>query len=214
LWGGAVADAADRRLVALVSSLVVWATTLGLLVQAVVGLRSVWLILGLMAVQAGAFAIVQPTRGAIIPRLVPTELVPAANTLSFTIGNLATIARPLPARVFLGQPSGYRWAYALDAGLFPLGLYATLRLPRLPPEGGTSRPGLRSVVDGLRYLSGRPVLLMSFAVDIAAMVLSMPRALFPEVAERRFGGAGAGGRACAAVPVRRVVGGVVSRWSR
>jgi MFS family permease len=212
LWGGAVADAADRRLVALLSSLVVWATTLGLLAQALVGLRSVGLILALMAVQSGAFAIVQPTRGAIIPRLVPVELVPAANTLSFTMANVATIAGPLLAAVFLGRPSGYQWAYAVDAVLFTLGLYATLRLPRLPPEGGGSRPGLRSVVDGLRFIGGRPVLLMSFAVDIVAMVLAMPRALFPEVAERRFGGSGAVGWLYAAIALGAVVGGLSSGW--
>lgn len=212
LWGGAVADAADRRLVALVSSLVVWATTLGLLAQALAGLRNVLLILALMAVQAGAFAIVQPTRGAIIPRLVPTELVPAANTLSFTLGNVATIAGPLLAGVFLGRPSGYVWAYAADAVLFTIGLYATLRLPRLPPLGETGRPGLRSVVDGLRFIAGRPVLLLSFAVDIAAMVLAMPRALFPEVAERRFGGPAAVGWLYAAIAVGAVIGGLSSGW--
>jgi MFS family permease len=212
LWGGAVADAADRRLVALVSSLVVWATTLGLLAQAVAGVRSVWLILALMAVQSGAFAIVQPTRGAIIPRLVPVDLVPAANTLNFTMANVATIAGPLLAAVFLGQPSGYQWAYAVDAVLFTVGLYATVRLPRLPPEGGGSRPGLRSVLVGLRYIAGRRVLLMSFVVDIAAMVLAMPRALFPEAAERRFGGPGAVGWLYAAIAVGAVVGGLSSGW--
>jgi MFS family permease len=212
LWGGAVADAADRRLVALVSSLVVWAATLGLLAQAVAGLRTVWLVLALMAVQSGAFAVVQPTRRAIIPRLVPVELVPAANTLSFTVANVATIAGPLLAGVFLGRPSGYQWAYAVDAVLFTLGLYATVRLPRLPPEGGGSRPGLRSVVDGLRFIAGCPVLLMSFAVDIVAMVLAMPRALFPEVAERRFGGPGAVGWLYAAIAVGAVVGGLSSGW--
>jgi MFS family permease len=207
-----VADAADRRLVALLSSLVVWATTLGLLAQALAGLRSVWLILALMAVQAGAFAIVQPTRGAIIPRLVPTDLVPAANTLSFTLGNVATIAGPLLAGVFLGRPSGYVWAYAVDAALFTIGLYATLRLPRLPPLGEIARPGLRSVVDGLRFIAGRSVLMLSFAVDIAAMVLAMPRALFPEVAERRFGGPAAVGWLYAAIAVGAVVGGLSSGW--
>jgi MFS family permease len=212
LWGGAVADAADRRLVALLSSLVVWATTLGLLAQALAGLRSVWLILALMAVQAGAFAIVQPTRGAIIPRLVPTDLVPAANTLSFTLGNVATIAGPLLAGFFLGRPSGYVWAYAVDAALFTIGLYATLRLPRLPPLGGIARPGLRSVADGLRFIAGRSVLMLSFAVDIAAMVLAMPRALFPEVAERRFGGPAAVGWLYAAIAVGAVVGGLSSGW--
>jgi MFS family permease len=212
LWGGAVADAADRRLVALISSLVVWATTLGLLAQAVAGVGSVWLILALMAVQAGAFAIVQPTRGAIIPRLVPVELVPAANTLSFTVGNVGSLGGPLLAGVFLGRSSGYIWAYAVDAVLFTIGLYATLRLPRLPPLGETSRPGLRSVIDGLRFIATRPVLMLSFAVDIAAMVLAMPRALFPELAERRFGGPGAVGWLYAAIAVGAVFGGLSSGW--
>jgi MFS family permease len=212
LWGGAVADAVDRRLLALVSSLVVWATTIGLLVQALVHAGSVPLIMALMAVQAGAFAIVQPTRGAIVPRLVPTRLVPAANTLSFTVANVATIAGPLVAGVFLGRSSGYTWAYGLDALLFTVALYATLRLPPLPPQGEISRPGLRSVVDGLRFIAGRPVLLMSFAVDICAMVLAMPRALFPEQAERHFGGPGAVGWLYAAMAVGAVVGGLSSGW--
>jgi len=212
LWGGAVADAADRRLVALASSLVVWAVTLGLLAQALLGLRSVALILALMAVQAAAFAIAQPTRGAIVPRLVPREQVAAANTLSFTMSNVATIAGPLAAGLVIGRSSGYAWAYALDALLFTIGLYATLRLPRLPPLGESTRPGLRSVVDGLRYIAGRPVLLLSFAVDIAAMVLAMPRALFPEVAARRFGGVGAVGWLFAAMAVGAVLAGLSSGW--
>lgn len=212
LWGGAIADAADRRLVMLVSSLLVWAVTLGLLAQALVHLDNVPLILVLMAVQSAAFAVVQPARGAIVPRLVPTELVPAANTLAFTMSNAATVAGPLLAAVFLGRPSGYAWAYALDALLFTVGLYATLRLPRLPPQGRVTRAGLRSVVGGLRYLAGRPVLLLSFVVDIAAMVLAMPRALFPEVADRRFGGGGAVGWLYAAIAVGAVLGGLSSGW--
>lgn len=212
LWGGAVADAVDRRLLALVSSLVVWATTLGLLVQALAHSRSVLLIMALMAVQAGAFAIVQPTRGAIIPRLVPTRLVPAANTLSFTMANVATIAGPLVAGFFLGRSSGYTWAYGLDAVLFSMALYATLRLPALPPLGETSRPGLRSVIDGLRFVASRPVLLMSFVVDICAMVLAMPRALFPEMADRHFGGPGAVGWLYSALAVGAVLGGLSSGW--
>jgi MFS family permease len=212
LWGGAVADAVDRRLLALVSSLVVWATTLGLLAQALLHSGSVLLIMALMAVQAGAFAIVQPTRGAIVPRLVPTRLVPAANTLNFTVANVATIAGPLFAGVFLGRSSGYTWAYGMDALLFTVGLYATLRLPPLPPLGEISRPGLRSVIDGLRFIAGRPVLLMSFAVDICAMVLAMPRALFPEEADRHFGGPGAVGWLYSAMAVGAVLGGLSSGW--
>src|SRR5262249_2482565 len=76
----------------------------------------------------------------------------------------------------------------------------------------TSGPGLGGGVAGWRSLGGRPVLLMSFAVDIAAMVLAMPRALFPEVAERRFGGPGAVGWLYAAIAAGAVLGGLSSGW--
>ena len=64
----------------------------------------------------------------------------------------------------------------------------------MPTDGatGADRPGCAASVDGLRFLATQPVLLLSFAIDIVAMVLAMPRALFPEVAagavRRRRGG--------------------------
>jgi MFS family permease len=92
-----------------------------------------------------------------------------------------------------------------------------IRLPRLPIEGSTGRtPGLAAVLDGFGYLRGHPVLLMSFVVDIIAMVFGMPRALFPEVAHESFGGPVDGGLAFAllyaGIPVGAVLGGVLSGW--
>jgi MFS family permease len=152
-----------------------------------------------------------PTRNAIVPRLLPTELVPAANTLNFTMSNLGTVLGPLLAGVVILKYS-FAVAYAIDAVLFSLVLYSAIRLPRLPPMGETTRPGLRSVIDGLRFIWTRPVLLMSFAVDIVAMVFAMPRALFPEVADTRFGGAGAVGWLFASIAIGAVAGGLVSGW--
>jgi MFS family permease len=104
-------------------------------------------------------------------------------------------------------------AYGIDAALFTVGLYAAVRLPTIPPLGeDTGRPGLRSVVEGLRFLATRPVLLMSFVVDIIAMGVAMPRALFPEVADTRFGGEEAVGWLVAAIAVGAVVGGLLSGW--
>ncbi len=103
-------------------------------------------------------------------------------------------------------------AYAIDALLFSFALYSALRLPKLEPLGEITRPGLRSVIDGLRFIWTRPVLLMSFAVDIVAMVFAMPRALFPEVADERFGGESAVGWLFAAIAIGAVVGGLLSGW--
>lgn len=212
LWGGAVADAVDRRLLLIESSCVMWAMTGALLVQALLDVRSVWLILALVAIQSAGFAVASPTRGAILPRIVPRELLPAANTLTFTMSTLGMVVGPLIAGVVIGRGHNYAAAYAIDAVLFTVSLYASLRLPSLPPLGDIVRPGLRSVIDGLRFIATQPVLLMSFAVDIIAMVLAMPKALFPEVGETQFGGGPAVGWLYAAIAIGSVVGGLMSGW--
>ncbi|MFJ6392303.1 MFS transporter [Streptomyces sp. NPDC091972] len=189
LYGGAVADRVDRRRLYLWASVGTWLITLALLAQALADLRSVPFIIVLVSAQAATFAMSSAARGAIIPRIVPPDLIPAANTLYFTVGNLGQVAGPLCAGVFLALPGGFAWAYGVDAVLFTLLLYSAYRLPSVQPvHTGSSQGGLRSVWDGLRFISGNPVLWMSFALDIAAMVLAMPTALFPQVADTRFHG--------------------------
>jgi MFS family permease len=211
LYGGAVSDAVDRRRLYIASSCLVWAVTGGLLVQALLGLDDRWLLLGLVAVQSVGFAVSSPVRGAILPRLLHREQVPAANTLNFTMSSVGTVVGPLLAGLVLAR-STYAVAYAIDAALFTVGFYAALRLPPIPPLGAAARPGLRSVVEGLRFIAGKPIVLMSFAVDIAAMVLAMPRALFPEAAEHRFHDEAAVGWLFAAIAIGAVAGGLVSGW--
>jgi MFS family permease len=212
LWGGAIADAVDRRTLLLISSLVVWACTGALLIQALVAAASPTFLLVLIAVQSAGFAVSAPTRSAIVPRLVPTELVPAANTINFTASNFGTVVGPLLAGVVLARYS-YAAAYAIDAALFTVALYGALRLPHLTPVSGERvSPGLRSVGQGLAFIALRPVLLMSFGVDLIAMLFAMPRALFPEVADEWFGGGAAIGWLYAAIPIGAVVGGLFSGW--
>jgi MFS family permease len=81
-------------------------------------------------VQSAAFAVASSARGAIIPRIVPADLVPAANTLSFTLGNLGGVIGPLIAGVLVSLDHGFEYAYAVDAVLFLAALYSALRLPR------------------------------------------------------------------------------------
>jgi MFS family permease len=212
LWGGAVADAMDRRVLLLASSLLMWASTLALFAQGLLGARSPGLLLALVAVQSTAFAVSMPTRSAIVPRLIPADEVASGNTLNFTISNVATVAGPLGAGIVLAR-FPIATAYGVDAALFTVGLWAALKLPALPPE--TSEPGggrFADVIFGLRYLATTPVLLLSFAVDIAAMVLALPRALFPQVAHERFGGTAAVGWLFSAIAIGSVVAGLTSGW--
>jgi len=218
LWGGAIADAVDRRRLLLVSSLVTWSATLGLLVQALLRAGSPQLLLALTALQSMAVAVSMPTRQAIVPRLVEPDEVPAANTLNFTVSNAAMVFGPLAAGLVLALWSpavGLCVAYGVDAVLFTATLWATWRLPPLPPENhvpGVRAVGWRSIGEGIRFLLATPVLVLSFLIDIVAMVLAMPRALFPEVAATHFGGGAAIGWLYSAIAIGSVLGGLTSGW--
>lgn len=142
LYGGAVADAVDRRRLYLGSCLLTWAVTLALLLQSVLEVRSPALILALVAVQSGGFAVSSSVRGAIVPLLVPAEQIPGANALLYTAGDLGQVLGPLLAGLLLSLPGGFSLAYGADALLFTAALYAALRLPPLPPaEGPPGAPG-------------------------------------------------------------------------
>ncbi|WP_343909980.1 MFS transporter [Nocardioides aquiterrae] len=216
LWGGALADVFDRRTMLICTTLGLIGTSALFWLQAAMGNTNVWLLLGLFSVQQAFFAVNQPTRSAVLPRLLPPELLPAANSLNMTIFQAGAIGGPLVAGVLI-PVLGFEWLYLIDTVTLFATLSAVVRLPRLPVEDAAKgTPGLRSVIEGFTYLKGHPVLLMSFVVDLIAMVFGMPRALFPEIAHVSFGGPDEGGLVFAllfaAIPAGAVIGGVFSGW--
>lgn len=218
LWGGAMADAMDRRLLLIIASCgLAFASSL-LWLQAHFALNNVWVVMVLLAVQQAFFAVNSPTRSAAIPRIVPTAQLPAANALNMTVTQFGSIAGPLLAGVLL------RWVdlstlYLIDTVTCLLPIWATFRLNPIPASeatNGTSRWGFKAVLEGFRYLAGNTVVLMSFVVDLIAMIFGMPRALFPQIAHENFGGPVDGGTVmaalAAAMSVGAVLGGVFSGW--
>jgi MFS family permease len=216
LWGGALADVMDRRTILQVTTVGLILTSAAFWVQAALGADNVWLLLTLFAVQQAFFAVNQPTRSAVLPRLLPTAQLPAANALNMTVSGAGAIAGPLVGGALI-PVLGFSVLYLADTITLFATLWAVIRLPRMPIEGATGGPpGLSAVLDGFAYLRGHPVLLMSFVVDLIAMVFGMPRALFPQVAHESFGGPVEGGLAFAllfaAIPAGAVLGGILSGW--
>ena len=187
LYGGAVADAVDRRTLVLVCSTGNLLLAVVLVVQAALGSESTLLLYVVVAAQSGLFAIESPARSTFVPRLLPVHLLPAANALKLVEFNLAVTVGPLLAGVLVAV-FGYEAAYGLDALTFLVALATVAGLPSMRPEGGGRRAGLASVLEGLAFLRTRQVLLMTFVVDLVAMVFAMPRALFPALAEEVYGG--------------------------
>jgi Transmembrane secretion effector len=213
LLGGSIADAVDRRRLMLTTSTILTGLSALLVVQAALGFDRLAVIYVLVGAQAGAFSIDSSARGAMLPRLVRRELLPAANSLGQISGNAALTTGPLLAGLLVGT-LGYAYAYGFDAVSFVAILYVLVRLPPVPPEGGGQRAGLKSVAEGLRFLAPRKNLMMTFLVDINAMVFGMPRALFPALAVGAFhGGSGTAGLLYAAPSAGALLGAGLSGWS-
>ncbi|MCW2776732.1 MAG: transporter [Frankiales bacterium] len=212
LYGGAVADAVDRRKLVLCTTVGQAVLSSVLLVQALAGSRQTWLLYAVVAAQAGLFALDSPARQAFVPRLLPNELLASANALRQVEFNTGVVVGPLLAGVLVGR-FGYGTAYGLDAVSFAASLWAVASLPSMAPVGGGRKAGLAPVVEGLRFLGTRPVLLLTFVVDLIAMVFAMPRALFPAISEQVYGGgAETAGALYSALAAGALLGAVGGGW--
>ncbi|MEV6285859.1 MFS transporter [Kribbella sp. NPDC051770] len=212
LYGGAMADAIDRRTLALVSSSGLWLLSMVLVVQSVLEWEQVGVLYAVVAVQSACFAVNNPARSAIIPRLVRPELLPAANTLSQAAFNLGFTAGPLLGATMIAW-HGFAAAYLVDVITFTAALYALFRLPPVPPTGEVRRAGIRSVLEGFTFLRAASALLATFVADILAMTFAQPRALFPAVAGSFFaGGVKTVGLLQTAPAIGALLGVVFSGW--
>lgn len=192
LYGGALADTYDRRRVAL-------ATTAGgavvaalLAAQAAYGLRSLALVLALVACQAGLGALGAPARRALIARLLAASDVPAGVALSHVGFQVSMLVGPAVGGLLVAY-AGPAVAFGVQAALMGVAWLATHGLPPTPPVASPApaRAGRRakrvSVLDGLRAVARSAVLRGAMLTDVLATVLVMPVALFPVVVAARFG---------------------------
>lgn len=185
--GGALADAIDRRRLVLVTTLGQMAVAGLLAAQAFAGLDSLAVLLGLVALHSAAGALGAPARRTFAARLLPADQVGAGLALLNLGFQVSMLVGPAIAGI-VAAGWGVGACYALDTVTFLAALYGLVRLPALPPDGALARPGLAAVVDGWRFIAGRPVLAGAFLTDVIATVLAMPIALFPVVNAERFGG--------------------------
>ena len=187
LYGGMLSDVHDRRLLGLITAVGLMGCSIVLLAQSVAGVGSVAVLYAVVAVQSGFFAVGNPARASIIPRLVGNELLPAANALGMLAWSIGFTLGPLLGGVIIAVTGGVSAAYAVDVVAFTSVVYAMWRLRPIRPEGETpTRAGWAAVKDGITFLRGKKNLQMSFYVDMAAMVFGMPRALFPAIAAAMY----------------------------
>lgn len=185
--GGGLSDRFDRRVVSLVTAVFAWCSVATMTVIAFLGVEATWPYYALAAVNAASGTIMGAARGAILPRLLPNRLLPAASALSGITMGLAVTVGPAIAGVLVAFV-GFAWTYLLDAVLFIGAFIGIVGLPRIAPERGASTGALRSVVESMRFLKNAPNVRATFVIDIIAMTFGTPRVVFPAVGALVIGG--------------------------
>ncbi|MEU9777045.1 MFS transporter [Streptomyces sp. NPDC047968] len=182
LYGGALADAVDRRRLILWTEAGLGFLALVLLVNALLPQPLLW---PLYLVAAGVSALAglqRPALDSLLARIVPHDQLTAAAALNALRWQLGAIAGPALAGLVVAY-AGHGTAYAVTVAGFAVSVLLCLRLSPAPPAPGAGRPSLRGIAQGARYAWSRPVLLGTYAVDLAAMFFAFPNAIFPFLAD-------------------------------
>jgi MFS family permease len=189
LLGGAVADRISPRRIMMTT-----ASARTILVAAVPAL--LWthrLQLWQLYILALCFGIADAFAGtaaqAFLPSLVAPEQLAAANSVSQSTVQVATLVAPAPVGLFI-KAFGTAWAFFIDAVSFLFILGALWRLPDPPTVSpGPRRNVFRSIVEGLRYVQ-RDVALASLMLVISVLNFAVAGPLsigIAVIAKQRFG---------------------------
>jgi MFS family permease len=212
LYGGALADHADRRRLLVCCGVGQVVLTGALAANAFSGDPQVWVIFAVAGVLVAAQSLQRPSREALEPRTVRHDQITAANALSSFGMQVGLLVGPAVGGLLIAFV-GVGWCYAVDiAGLLAATLMFWLLRP-YPHEGETTPPSLRGIGAGLRYALSRQDLLGTYVVDLTAMLLAIPVVLFPALAEEVFAAPAVLGLLYSAETVGAMLATALSGWT-
>ncbi len=208
--GGAVADRADRRALVARAQVGSMAVAAALALVSVGDPSIVW-IYGLTGLASAINGFDRPARTAMVPHLVPEGKISAAMALRQVVFQITQIVGPAVGGLLLASFAIWL-VYAIDAVTYVAAVIALKWVPSMPPQEEPTSPW-QAIREGLRFSFRTPLLLSIFLIDLVAMIFGMPRAVFPELAEKTFGmGAEGLGLLYAATAAGALVGALTTGW--
>jgi len=219
LWAGHVADRYDRRKIIVLCMLTQLLVSALLLAFTASGSRVVWPVFAVLVLFGSARAFMMPASQAVLRNLVPDKDFGQAVALGSSTFHVAVIAGPVLGGVL----------YVFGPTVVYLAAAALLLIATLLMASTTSAPQVRStapvswhtLLEGLRFVRSRPIVLGAISLDLFAVLFGGATALLPAYAHdvlhagptalgwlRTAPGAGAAlcSIALAFAPIRRHVG--------
>jgi MFS family permease len=214
LLAGTIADRVDRRVLLLWTQVLLAACSALFMAGAWYGRPPLWFVYLVAAVAAGISAVDQPARSATIPNLVRRSQLAGALSLNYALFQTGALAGPAVGGLVIARV-GLPVAYAIDVATFGAAMITVFLISPQVPSGRRAEAPLQALLGGFAYLRQIPVVLGGYALDLNAMILSLPRALFPAMALTVYHAGPAGlGLLFAAPGVGAMIGSFLSGFIR
>lgn len=182
LYGGALADALDRKVLILAAEAAQGLLVAVLLVNTLLPHPAVWPLYVVAALASALTGLQRPALDAIVPRIVPRDQLAAAVALNNLRWGIGAVAGPSLAGLVIAW-AGLGCAYGADAVTFAVSVALGLGLRRSPAAHDAKPPSWRGILEGAQYAWGRKELLGTYVIDMAAMFFAYPAAVFPFLAD-------------------------------
>ncbi|MCY4624742.1 MAG: MFS transporter [Chloroflexi bacterium] len=180
LISGALADRGGRKLLLFTTDVFNLITLLAMAALVFLEFIQVWHVFALAIANGVAFSFAMPARTSVVPDLVRRSDVASAVALFSTIFSLGQVAGPTPAG-FIIEFFGMAHTF-LVAALLLVPALAGMALFNIPTVAGRQRFGadgaresmVQSILNGIRYVRGQPVIIALLLLGLIVMTFVMP----------------------------------------
>jgi MFS family permease len=182
--GGVLADRWDRRRLLQASQAVAMLAAFAMAAATMAGVVQAWHVVAGVLVTTAAATFDQPCRQALVPALVPRDVLPAAIALLNPSREVAVLVGPAIGGLLIAA-NGPGLVYLLD-GISYAALVGVLAAIRVPPllRGDAPRSIRADMAEGIRYVRRRPIIWSLCGLDLILTVFGAYRVLLPAFADR------------------------------
>jgi MFS family permease len=180
LYAGHAADRYNRRNIIATCLGAQLACGLALLAYTHSGFGAVWPIFAILVLYGSARAFMSPATQAVLVNMVPTEDFSRAVALSSSTFQVAVILGPtLGGLLYIYGPAT---VYTVTSAMLLMAV-VLMTLTRPAPQATRKEPATwHSVLEGLRFVWSRPIMLGAISLDLFAVLFGGVTALLPALA--------------------------------
>ncbi len=190
IYGGAVADLFDRRKLIYITQTTEAGLAVLLYYLTVSGNIQLWHIYAITALQAVAFSFDIPARQALVPNLVPREILPNALSMSSIAGQMGSILGPAVSGLVIAG-LGLPYAYLINAISFASVILALVLMGEVKQDRTVRQAhkhvDMAMIKEGLHFTFNHPIILSTMILDFLATFFVSANTLMPIFAREVLG---------------------------